>query len=167
MCFAATSFPLSLFSFLLTLCILQEGRCTDEWIKGFSGTQPFTPSSCALLVCKGGLCLSTVVNLWERGVSRERGNVAKGKIWHGAEGTLHVWAKCGADTWGAGFRPGIAAHSMPKCSQALLRGSCPGKCRSAVCPVACMAPHDAARSREALCSCAKSECPMLVLTPLL
>lgn len=40
MCFAVTFFPLSLFSFLFTLCILQEGRRTDEWIRGFSALGP-------------------------------------------------------------------------------------------------------------------------------
>ena len=79
---------------------------------------------------------------------------------------LDVWAKYGADqhkvcgTWEAGFRPVIAAHSMLNYSQPLLGVSCTVKCRSAVCLMVCMALHGAARSRKALCSSAKSECPV-------
>lgn len=53
MYFAVTSFPLSLFSFVLTLCILLGGKCTDEWIRGSVRWEPvlhpviLCPTRCA------------------------------------------------------------------------------------------------------------------------
>lgn len=66
MYFAVTFFPLSLFSFFLTLCVLLGGKCTDEWIRGFSdmGPSPAPRHLVAHKVCKGGLTISTQVNLW-------------------------------------------------------------------------------------------------------
>lgn len=56
-----TFFPLSLFSFVLTLCILLGRKYTDERVRGFSDTGP-SPAPRHLVphkVCKGGLTIST------------------------------------------------------------------------------------------------------------
>lgn len=98
MYFAVTFFPLSLFSFLLILCILLGRKCTDEWIRGFSDIGP-SPAPCHLVplkVCKGGLTISTQVNLWGRGVNRGDVKIRKGKSGMEQYATLDVWAKYGA-----------------------------------------------------------------------
>lgn len=99
MYFAVTFFPLSLFSFLLTLHFPGWRRCTDDWIRGFSGMGP-GPAPRHLVphnVCKGGLTISTQVTLWERGVNKGNVKIGKGKYDVAQNATLDVRAKYGEE----------------------------------------------------------------------
>jgi len=182
MCFAVTFFPLSLFSFLLALCVLREGRRTDEWIWGFGALGPSpAPQHLVPRWCAGEA--SALAHRWTSGKAGSAAEVG------GSGGNNLTWSRrhpwmCGQSmvqtsttsvggTWEAGFRPLIAAPSMLNYSQPSLGASCTAQCRSAACLMVCTALCGAAGSRKALCSRAKSECPMLaslcswVLTQLL
>lgn len=94
-----TFFPLSLFSFVLTLCILLGRKYTDERVRGFSDTGP-SPAPHHLVphkVCKGGLTISTQGNLWQRGVSRGNVKIGKGKPDMEQNTALDVWAQYRAE----------------------------------------------------------------------
>lgn len=121
-------------------------------------------------VCKGGLSISTQVNLWERGVNR--GNVRNGKGKSDVEqnATLDVWTKYGADQhkvclWYLGSKI-QASNSCSQCEIIPNPHWEPLARRSAV---GCMALWGTARRRKAFCSLGESECPMLdhVLTQIL